>query len=154
MKFPRVKATSLARKEYLVPDDLEGEYNLVLVAFKQWHQDLVDTWIPSLQSLAFRHPQLRVYEMPTMSRLNGLYRALIDNGMRAGIPDQKVRASTLCAYFDVEAFVRAIDRPNTETIHLFLVDRAGEVGWQGSGQFDPKQLAELNRVLELRLTSA
>ena len=55
MKFPIVKATSLANKPYQLPRDLEGELNLVIVAFKQWQQDWVDTWIPSLQSLAYQH---------------------------------------------------------------------------------------------------
>ena len=49
MKFPHVKATSLTSKSYHLPRDLEGELNLVMVAFKQWQQDWVDTWIPSLQ---------------------------------------------------------------------------------------------------------
>ena len=104
MKFPSVKATSLTNKPYQLPRDLEGELNLVIVAFKQWQQDWVDTWIPSLQSLAYQHKNLRVYEMPTMSRFNGIYRFMIDNGMRAGIPDKAVRAATLCAYIDIPPF--------------------------------------------------
>ena len=89
MKFPNVKATSLTNKVYQLPLDLEGELNLVIVAFKRWQQDWVDTWIPSLQRLSFAHKQMRVYEKPTMSRFNGLYRLMIDNGMRAGIPGRR-----------------------------------------------------------------
>jgi hypothetical protein len=78
MKFPNVKATSLANKAYQLPRDLDGELNLVIVAFKQWQQNWVDTWIPALQGLAYQHQNLRVYEMPTMSRFNGIYRFMID----------------------------------------------------------------------------
>ena len=153
MKFPSVKATSLTNKPYQLPRDLEGELNLVIVAFKQWQQDWVDTWIPSLQSLAYQHKNLRVYEMPTMSRFNGIYRFMIDNGMRAGIPDKAVRAATLCAYIDVPPFAQALQLPGRDSIYLFLLDRAGEILWRGQGAFDQAQCDELAATVE-RLTSA
>jgi hypothetical protein len=154
LKFPTVKATSLTNKSYTVPRDLEGEYNLVIAAFKQWQQDWVNTWIPSLQSLAYQHKNLRVYEMPTMSRLNGLYRFIIDNGMRSGIPDRAVQAATLCAYIDIPPFTAALDLPMVDSIYLFLLDRSGEIHWRGQGQFDPQQLAALAAVLDRVTTSA
>jgi hypothetical protein len=148
MKFPTVKATSLTNKNYQLPRDLDGELNLVIVAFKQWQQDWVDTWIPSLQGLAYQHPQLRVYEMPTMSRFNRLYRFMIDNGMRAGIPDKAVRAATLCAYIDLPPFAKALQLPGYDSIYLFLLDRTGEILWRGQGPYDQAQLAELSATVE------
>ncbi len=148
MKFPDVKATSLTNKPYQLPRDLDGELNVVIVAFKQWQQDWVDTWVPSLQRLAYEHPALRVYEMPTMSRLNGLYRFMIDNGMRAGIPDKAVRAATLCAYIDLAPFAQVLQVPTYDSIHLFLLDRSGEILWRGQGAFDAAQYDELAARVE------
>jgi ATP10 protein len=143
MKFPSVKATSLTNRSYLLPRDLDGELNVVIVAFKQWQQDWVDTWVPSLQRLAYEHPALRVYEMPAMSRFNSLYRFMIDNGMRAGIPDKAVRAATLCAYIDLAPFRQALQLPTDDSIYLFLLDRSGEILWRGQGAFDQTQFGEL-----------
>ncbi len=148
MKFPNVKATSLTNWSYQLPRDLDGELNLVIVAFKQWQQDWVDTWIPSLQRLAFEHKALRVYEMPTMSRFNALYRFMIDNGMRAGIPDKAVRAATLCTYIDIPPFARALQLPGYDSIYLFLLDQTGEILWRGQGPYDQAQLAELTATVE------
>lgn len=148
MKFPHVKATSLTNKSYQLPFDLEGELSVVIVAFQQWQQDWVDTWIPSLQRLAFEHKALRVYEMPTMSRFNALYRFMIDNGMRAGIPDKAVRAATLCAYIDIPPFARDLQLPGYDSIYLFLLDRSGEILWRGQGPYDQAQLAELTATVE------
>ena len=152
MKFPNVKATSLTNRSYQLPHDLDGELNLVIVAFKQWQQDWVDTWIPSLQRLAFEHKALRVYEMPTMSRFNALYRFMIDNGMRAGIPDNAVRAATLCAYIDIPPFAQTLHLPGYDSIYLFLLDRTGDILWRGQGPYDEAQLAELAAVVK-RVTS-
>ena len=148
MRFPNVKATSLTNKSYQLPRDLEGELNLVIVAFKQWQQDWVDTWIPSLQRLAYEHKALRVYEMPTMSRFNALYRFMIDNGMRAGIPDKAVRAATLCAYIDIPQFARDLQLPGYDSIYLFLLDRSGEILWRGQGPYDQTQLVELTATVK------
>ena len=148
MKFPIVKATSLTNKSYQLPLDLEGELNLVIVAFKRWQQDWVDTWIPSLQRLSFAHKQMRVYEMPTMSRFNGLYRFMIDNGMRAGIPDNAVRAATLCAYIDLAPFAQVLRLPSYDSIYLLLLDRSGEILWRGQGPYDQAQWAELTATVE------
>jgi hypothetical protein len=153
MKFPEVKATSLTNRSYQLPGDLDGELNLVIVAFQQWQQDWVDTWLPSLQRLAFGHKALCVYEMPTMSRFNALYRFVIDNGMRAGIPDKAVRAATLCAYIDLPPFARALQLPGYDSICLFLLDRSGEILWRGQGPYDQTQLAELTATVQ-RLTTA
>jgi hypothetical protein len=148
MKFPTVKATSLTGKSYQLPLDLDGELNLVIVAFKQWQQSWVETWVPSLQSLAYQHKQLHVYEMPTMSRFNGIYRFMIDNGMRGGIPDKAVRAATLCAYIDIPPFAQALQLPSYDTIYLFLLDRKGEIHWRGQGPYDQAQLAELTATVK------
>jgi hypothetical protein len=78
---------------------------------------------------------------------------LIDNGMRAGIPDQAVRAATLCAYIDVPPFAQALQLPGRDSIYLFLLDRAGEILWRGQGAFDQAQCDELAATVE-GLTSA
>ena len=153
MNFPEVEATSLAHKKFHLPADLECEFNLVVVAFKQWHQNLVDTWIPSLQTLAYQHPQLRVYELPTMPRFNPFVRYMIDSGMRGGIPDRSVRASTLCIYTNLDRFISAIEIPDLETIRLLLIDRSGEVLRRGQGGFDPDRLNELAAEID-RVTSS
>jgi hypothetical protein len=154
MKFPSVKATSLANKPYQLPRDLEGELNLVIVAFKQWQQDWVDTWIPALQGLAYQHKNLRVYEMPTMLRFNALYRFMIDNGMRSGIPDKTVRAATLCAYIDIPPFAQALQLPGYDSIHLFLLDRSGEILWRGQGAFYQAQFDELAATVQRLMVAA
>ncbi len=143
MKFPEVTATNLNKQKFHLPQDLAGELNVVVVAFQRWHQDLVDTWIPSLQTLAYQHPQLRVYELPTMPSFNPFVRFMIDSGMRGGIPDRSVRAATLCIYTDLDRFTRSIEIPNLETIHLFLLDRSGEVLWRTTGGYDQDRLTEL-----------
>jgi hypothetical protein len=61
--FPALEARSLTGRHYALPEDFEGEWNAVLVGFEWWQQAVMDSWMPTLEALAARHPGLRVYEV-------------------------------------------------------------------------------------------
>ena len=46
MHIPTMSGFNLERRKYTLPEDLEGEMNLLLVPFQRWQQLLVDTWAP------------------------------------------------------------------------------------------------------------
>ena len=100
MQFPQISGSNLERKKYNLPDDFEGELNLIFVAFLQIHQLDVNTWLPTAQQLAGMYPQLAYYELPTIRKMNWFSRTMIDGGMRMGIPDRNAREATITLYID------------------------------------------------------
>jgi hypothetical protein len=46
MKFPFVIGKNLEGKRYQLPMDFEGEKNLVFLAFHQFQQPHVNSWLP------------------------------------------------------------------------------------------------------------
>lgn len=151
--FPELDARNLESRSYRLPGDFEGAYNVAMVAFRRWHQGMVDSWSAPLRRLSEAYPHLRAYELPMLSSPYVLARFFIDGGMAAAIPDREVRASTLTVYTDVSKVVAALRIPGTETIHLFLVDRAGRIYWRGQGEYDEFQYKELEQTLH-KLTSS
>jgi len=143
MQFPTVAGKNLERNSFHLPRDLDGQLNVLLIAFQRWHQSLVDTWVPFLQRLEAEHPELRYYELPTIQHLNPLSRVFINEGMRAGIPDPTARERTITLYVDKEAFRRTLHLPHEEDIYVLLVDRQGEVLWQVTGALKPDKAASL-----------
>lgn len=145
--FPRVTGRNLENREFTLPGDLEGELNVVLVAYERWQQDVIDTWTPHLGKLAAEFSGLRVYELPVISFAMRMMRVWIDGGMRYGIPDKAVRETTITLYTNVSAFNRALGLGSTRTIYVLLVDRQGRVLWRGQDRFDPQQLAALRAAV-------
>ncbi|MGY5880258.1 MAG: hypothetical protein RTV31_08405 [Candidatus Thorarchaeota archaeon] len=133
MKFPQIIAENLNKEEVDVPNGLKGSPKLLIVPFQRWHQGVVDSWVPFLESVIKEHPNFDFYELPTIRRMNFVYRRFLDGGMRAGIPSKETRRRTITLYIEKEPFKEALEIPTEDTIHLFLVDTDGNITWRNEG---------------------
>ncbi len=151
MRFPQVSGSNLLGNEIHLPEQLDAKLNVLVVAFQRWHQLVVDTWVPFLESLAEKHPDVDYYELPTIRRMNWLYRTMLDRGMRAGIPSEETRRRTITLYIHKEPFKNELAIPDESDVHLFLVKPEGEVLWRASGEFTEEKgnslLEDLGRAL-------
>ena len=147
-RFPLVSGYSLQREEYQFPADFGGELNLLLVPFQRQQQRDVNTWIPTAQTLEKTYPGLMYYELPTIYRLPALSRTFINEGMRAGIPDQTARERTVTLYLDKSAFKGALGIETEDQIQLFLVDREGVILWRETGRHSAEKEGDLITVLD------
>jgi hypothetical protein len=147
-RFPTVKGSNLQRESITLPDDFEGDLNIVLVPFQRWQQNLVDTWVGPARALEEDNPRLRYYELPTIESKNWLSRTFINEGMRAGIPDQTACQRTITLYLDKERFKEALDIDTEKTIHVFLVDQAGGIIWRERGEYISEKGRSLLAAIE------
>ncbi len=154
MRFPTVKASNLAGREFTLPSGLEGDLNIVALAFQMWHQNEVDTWMPLLAQVERRVPVVRAYELPVLRSMNRLNQWMIDSGMRGGIPDPATRARTITLYLDKERFRQALGLPDENHIYVLLMDRSGQVHWQTQGAYCPDKAESLMAVIEQKLAVA
>jgi hypothetical protein len=147
MQLPTVQGSNLARQTLTFPDDFTGELNLVFVAFQQWQQRDVDTWGPLAESLRQRTPAFEYYEFPTIQKMNFLARTFINEGMRAGIPNDATRRRTITLYIDKRPFKQALNITTEDQIWVFLFDRQGQVLWHTSGPFTPEKGTSLESAV-------
>ena len=133
MTFPTVNGSNLQRAKLTLPQDFEGEYNLLFIAFQQWQQDEVNTWIALAESLETQFPGLVYYELPTIRALNAFSKFFINEGMRAGIPNQKSRERTITLYLDKDDFRNALSLDDESHIYILLIDHQGNEYWRSRG---------------------
>lgn len=138
-RFPTVSSSALSGRKYSLPRDFGGRANLVFVAVKREQQRDVDTWLPAARALASANPELRFYELPTMSRGYVLMRPVIVGGMRGGIPDPGTRDVTITLYTNVGAFREALGLESDRTVYALLLDEGGAVRWRAAGAFTREQ---------------
>jgi hypothetical protein len=147
-EFPTVKGKNLEGNQVNIPADLHGRMNVMIVAFQQWHQAHVDTWVEFLSELKERYTGFDFYELPTLGSEYRLARFIIDGGMRAGIPSKATRVHTVTLYLDKRAFKKSLDIPDERSIRLYAIDREGHIYWRAIGPFDRVSSEELGELVE------
>jgi hypothetical protein len=154
MRFPKLETQDLEGAPILVPDELPGNPRLIILPFQRWQQMLVDGWSRQAHALAETYPEFSAWEVPAMAHVYAVGRFFIDGGMKAAIPDLSVRQHTLTAYTDLDALIAALEIPDYETVHVYLLDADGGIVWQGSGQIDDEQSAALSAAVEALVSAA
>lgn len=125
--FPTITAENLNREKITLPDDLNGNPALVLVAYKQRQQLNVNTWLDRMGEIEEAIPGVTIIETPTISSGKwGWMAGFIDGGMRSGIPDLAARGRTITLYTDVSLFNQALTIDSVDTIYAVLLDERGE----------------------------
>jgi len=147
-RFPRVEGANLEGRRFNLPADFEGKYNVVLIAFHREQQNDVDTWLPFLRPLAAPEGNVRVYELPTLSRGYRFMRRFIDGGMARGIPERATRETTITLYIDKAPFKNVLGIANEDSICTLLVGRDGAVLWRADGRFTPDAGSALTAALD------
>jgi len=147
MNFPTVHGSNLLRQKLTLPEDFQGKLNIVFVPFYQWQQMEVNSWIAFVQDLEKRNTGLFYYELPTIEERNILSKIFINEGMRAGIPNQTSRERTITLYLDKAAFRCSLEMPDEEHIYILLVDRMGNVLHRSRGGFTPQTGEDLSQAV-------
>lgn len=146
-QFPSVVGTSLARIDVAFPRDFAKPFNIVFIPFQQWQQGQVDSWVPFVQELEAERDDVIYYELPTVWEMNAAQRTFLNEGMRAGIPNETSRERTITLYLDKPAFREQLNMPSEDTMYILLVTQAGEVVWMMDGAFSAEKAQSLSNTL-------
>jgi len=145
--FPEVTGIDLEGREIRLPTELGGSPRIVVVAFERRQQADVDTWIRASEPLLRKRPAARLYEVPVIGSSSAPFRLWVNNGMRAGIPDEAARRRTVTVYTDRDGFLSTVGaRP--ESITAFLLDDRGRIAWRADGPADEQKVSELAAAID------
>lgn len=139
--FPELEARTLLGEPVGVPADLPAKRTIVVAAFLQPQQELVDRWIDAFVEAGVPATPLgldpdspvAVIELPVLPKRYRMIRGFIDGGMARSIKAEEILARTWTLYTDVEKFRKALDIP-TPRVEVLLVNRLGVVLDRASGE--------------------
>lgn len=125
--FPQVRGRDLMFDPKTIPQDFQGERNLVVLAFRMRHQSLVNTWLPFATSWAAQDKDFRFYEVPVIQYMLPIYHDFIDHGMASGIRDPETLRRTFTVYTNLPRFTRQLGLDTTNDITTLLIDGEGQI---------------------------
>ncbi|NOH11991.1 MAG: hypothetical protein HND51_10130 [Chloroflexi bacterium] len=146
--FPTVSGKNLDRKKLTFPKDFPAPYNLALMAFYQRQQLDVNTWLPFADQLDSEHEDFTYIEFPVVYKMNPIQQFFLNEGMRAGIPNQKAREKTITLYLDKTRFLGQLGIDSQNEIQILLVTQEGQVIWREAGIFTSKKKQALESILQ------
>lgn len=122
--FPSTSATALDGKNWVIPKDLNGEYSLLLIGFKQNAQFDIDRWLIGIDQKGYH---INVFEVPAVGGwLPGLFSSKIDAGMRSGIPKELWKI-VITVYDDADNIINFLGNENALNARVVLLDKGGKV---------------------------
>ena len=146
--FPEVSGKNLKRKTLSFPQDFPAKYNLVLMAFYRHQQLDINTWLPYVEQLEAQLADLKYVEFPVIYEMGPVRQFLLNEGMRAGIPNQKARERTITLYLDKSQFLKQLGIDSEDEIQILLVTDDGKVIWQETGIFSSEKATALTEALQ------
>ena len=123
--FPALQGRDLEFRDRRIPDDLPGERRVVVVAFRQSHQRVVDAWIAALEARDI--PGLRCFELPTIGVQWNWARNSIDRGMATAIRDLAVRERTVTVYTRLVPVLRALGLRDRDRVYVAALAPDGTI---------------------------
>jgi len=148
MNFPMLAAENSEGRRFMLPQDFEGAYNVVVITFQQRQQSDVETWLPLLHRLSSHYEALHHYLLPTIQFLSDCQHEFLDVSANFRLSAQRPFANTLRLYVDLNDFNRALDIPTVSQIYTFLLDSSGRVLWRASGAYNPDCAHDLINLLD------
>jgi hypothetical protein len=152
-QFPEVSGKNLKRKKLNFPAGFPARYTVVLMAFYRHQQADIDTWMPFANRIESEYEDLAYVELPVVYRMGPVGQFMLNEGMRAGIPDQKARERTITLYLDKAKFLGQMGINSQEEIQVLLVETGGKILFRQSGRFAPEKGQSLVEALEKELAS-
>ncbi len=139
-QFPSIQGNNLNKIKKTVPDDFVDKDLIVIVAFQQWHQPLVDESIENLENEEL-DLTYNIIEVPTIRKSTKLNEIYLDGVMRRAIREDKIRNRTITAYIDKEQFKDSLEIPDEQSIYWFLVGKNSKnILLKGSGVITPEEV--------------
>jgi hypothetical protein len=145
--FPGILSYSLDKAKVVLPNDLEGKLNLLLISFEPEQQKDVETWLSAAQALQHTDFNFRWYRLPVSNRENFVFRWWENSSMRSDETDPETWHWIIPLYVNKDEFRRVLQIPNEHDVVALLTDKQGHVLWRGNGPMtSQKRLSLLSAV--------
>ncbi|MCM8541615.1 MAG: hypothetical protein NE328_15205 [Lentisphaeraceae bacterium] len=145
--FPTVTGTDLHGEDRTLPDCLEKDYTIAVVAFKREQQTLCDGWYKHIEGELQNNENLAFFEVPTISEMNPFTRWFIHQGMKGGIKDPVMRGQVVTLHINKEPFKKALSIDTEETVHVYVLNKKGQILKHISGEWTEEKWSDLKRSI-------
>ncbi len=135
--FPTIKAKTLTKEKITIPQDLDGQVNIIILAFEQKAQRIIDTWAKVILKEYEPQENITYYEIPMISGWYSPMGFQIDNWMRGGIPEE-YHDNTATFYGNRQYIFEELNIKDKSNCYLFVLNHKGEIQYRTEDGISPE----------------
>ncbi len=144
--FPRSGLRTLDGAPFLLPDDLAGRVNILVIGFTQKAGGNTRPWVERLEKDFAAADGYAVYPVAVLAGVPALFRPLALGSIRGGIPPEK-RSTFLIVENDEQVWRDLAGYRFPDVPCIVVLDRSGSVFLRTAGLFDEARYQEIASVL-------
>ena len=147
--FPSVEGSSLEDVDVRLPESLAGRPAVVLIGYQRRAQFDLDRWLMGLMQAGVGDSvDAHLLEVPTIPSLAATFASgWIDDGMRAGIPEEDWGAVVTLYGGAAEPVAEMTGTENGNLTRVVVLDREGTVVWFDDGGYSARKALEVASVV-------
>jgi len=143
IRLPTFTGQNLSGEEVTVPDVFTSEFVLALIVFDRDQQSRAEPWLPVVQELEDSYANLSFYDLAMVTDIAPAARLMALGGMRL-LTDESLHDNFVMPFMENrEVLLDALDIADFETMHIVIMNTAGEVLWHIEGEFTEEKGAAL-----------
>ena len=146
-RFPSVKGRNIDGRQFVLPEQFEGLYNVAVITYDVDQQVDAAAWIASLRTIENAYPDIHAYELPLVGQVQWLTRERREFRLSSDTADPQTRANTISIYTDPHAFNGVLDIDDRAQIIIILVDRFGNIVWRELGLCTAAKIENLENTI-------
>jgi hypothetical protein len=156
--FPSITAENTEDKVVTIPEDTNGKFTLIGMAYSKKSEDDLKTWFnPIYNSFITQSdkpsifdepvPDVNVFFLPMFTGVNQAAAGTAKKKMVQGI-DQKLHPYVIFYKGELKKYKDELDFEKKDVPYFFVLDKQGRIIYATSGAFSNKKLSEIYDLIE------
>ena len=151
--FPAISAETVKDEIVNIPSDTEGKYTLIGMAYSKKSEDDLNTWFaPVYQKFVYKPEKpglfdsfrydINVYFIPMFTGIKAAGQGVAKKKALKNI-DQRLFPHILFYKGELKKYKEALDFEKKDIPYFFLLDKAGNIVYATSGEFNEDKLDDI-----------
>jgi len=137
--FPAIQERNRAGEVMHLPSEFETALNIVILGKHLQHRKQGQEWLDRLDFMLVQH-KVQFYILL-------LSASLVESTIKGLLTHVSIARQVIFVQYNQQRILSALHMQNADTLRLFLVNRSGQIFWEGQGECDQTQIRQLQAVL-------
>lgn len=154
--FPELEGETVESKKITIPDDAEGKFTLVGMAYSKRSEDELKTWFQPVFNKFLQKSEglfssftydVNVYFIPMFTGVKAAGAGAAKKKALKKV-DKNLHPNILFYKGSLKDYKDALDFERKDIPYFFVLNKEGEIIYATSGSFSKKKMGEIESVLE------